>query len=74
MFAGDPGYTYASLPTLSEPAAGESAKPSLPIPKNPFQHLLWSFFELKVKSRKLFSQKSSIVDVRLGFKYASALM
>ena len=27
---------------------------------------------LMAKSRKLFSQKSSVVDVRLGSKYASA--
>ena len=42
---------------------------------NPLEHLRWSFFakQLTASSRQLFSQKSSIADVRLGSKYASEI-
>ena len=39
---------------------------------NPLKYLQWSFFpNIITKNRQVFSQKSSIADVRLGSKYAS---
>ena len=37
--------------------------------KNPAEHLKWSFFAKIIKAVNIF-EKSSFVDVRLGFKYA----
>ena len=36
---------------------------------NPVKHLWWSFYWKKIVSRQVYSQKSPIVDARLGSKY-----